>query len=98
MSVSTTIYNQLGGNKFTAMTGAKNFVASKKNDNYLSFRIPRSNGVNFVKITLNGNDLYDIEFGYIRGTNYKVVKTLTDIQVSNLQKAFKDVTGLDTHL
>lgn len=100
MEIAKTILKQLGGNKFTVMTGAKNYVAHK---DALSFRLPgngKLNGktVNYVKITLTPLDLYDVEFGYIRGMNYKVLKTVEGIYFDMLQDVFTRNTGLDTHL
>jgi len=87
---------QLGGNKFIVMTGAKNFVKGK---NYIAFKIPKSKDkINYVKITLNSKDLYDIEYGKIEGFNYKVVKTERDIYADGLQDNFTRNTGLYTHL
>ena len=68
-SVAKIILQQLGGNKFVAMTGARNLLNV---GNGLSFKIPGSggfakNGINYIKVTLNGLDTYDMEFGRIRG-------------------------------
>ena len=54
--VAKTIYQQLGGNKFIAMTGAKKFVAEEY---ALMFQIPRFGK---IRIKLNGKDLYDVQF------------------------------------
>ena len=60
MTVAKTILEQLGGNKFRMMTGAKNFGAR---DNSLSMRIGRnSSNSNYLKITLNSMDTYDMKF------------------------------------
>ena len=65
-AVANTIYQQLGGGRFAAMTGAKNFLAI---DNGLRFRIGRNaSKANMVEIKLNGLDLYDIKF--IKHTPY----------------------------
>jgi hypothetical protein len=94
--VASTILQQLGGNKFIAMTGAK-YLAKDKNS--FQFRLPRAkDGINFVKITLNGKDLYDIDFGRISGTNYKIIKQVNDIYFDQLQEIFTQYTGLYTHL
>ena len=57
------ILNQLSNNKFIAMTGAKNFVHSN-NGNTLTFKIGSGakKSIAYVRITLTGKDLYDIEF------------------------------------
>lgn len=99
LTVAHTILAQLGGNRFTAMTGAKNFVGS---ENSLSFRIPGSgfakDGINAVRITLNGLDLYDVAFSRIRGGAVKTLYTETNIYADKLQEVFRLHTGLHTSL
>ena len=68
---------QLGGNKFIAMTGAKQFSFGKQG---LGFRIGKnSKSINYVRVDLKSNDLYDMEFIRIRGTKIKVVKKVTGV-------------------
>ena len=63
MSVARTILSQLGGNKFAAMTGAKNFVDC---GDALSMRIGRNKtSSNYLKITLNMMELYDVRFSRV---------------------------------
>lgn len=96
--VAQTILQQLGGRRFQMMTGAKNFLNLK---NGLSFRIPATmtkQKINYVKIELNGLDLYDLEFGRIWKLDYKKIKTLENIGAEQLQQVFTQVTGLDTRL
>ena len=58
--VAETILKQLGGNQFRMMTGAKNLGATEDS---LSMRLGRnSSNSNYLKITLNSIDLYDMEF------------------------------------
>jgi len=91
MQVAKTISKQLG-NKALTMMGAKNLVAGK---NDLSFRIGRnSKGVNYVKITLNSMDTYDVEFGNIRGMNYKIKKAVDGVYVDNLHDVIEKNTGM----
>jgi len=60
MSVAKTILEQLGGNQFRMMTGAKNLVDC---GDALAMKIGRnSSNSNYLKITLNSMDLYDMEF------------------------------------
>ncbi len=94
--VAKEILAQLGGNKFVAMTGAKNLVDGGK---FLAFKLPRAkDGINYVKITLTSMDLYDIEFGKIRANQYNVVKKVDGIYNDQLQNIFTKVTGLYTRL
>lgn len=95
---SATIFDQLGGNRFIIMTGAKQFVALDKG---LQFGIPRSltkDNINKVRITVTPADLYDVEFFNIRGTKIKKVREAKGIQVSELRRVFRANTGLDTNL
>lgn len=90
--VSKIILQQLGGNKFIVMTGAKNFVRGK---NSLTFNIGRNKtSANKIKITLNSKDLYDVEF--FKGG--KSMKTFDDIYFDGLRKIFTDYTGMRTSL
>ena len=97
------LLNQLGGNKFVVMTGAKNFL---KDERSLSFRIPKAlQGINYVKISLNSMDTYDMEFGRIRNKahsvvyyDYKVMAVVNDVYADQLQEIFTEHTGLATHL
>lgn len=95
-NVASTILKQLGGNKFLAMTGARKLVGG---ENSLSFLIPKvKGGINFVKITLNNKDLYDIDFGNFRGASYVVKKTVDDVFAEDLRYVFTRKTGLYTSL
>lgn len=99
-TVSQTILAQLGGNRFLAMTGAKNLTTG---GNDLSFRLPGNpgfvrDGINYVKIELNGSDLYDVTFGRIHGTKYTVKATVEDLYFDSLQEVFTRYTGLETSL
>lgn len=59
-AVAQTILQQLGGNKFVVMTGAKDFVYD---DNSLRFRIPRNKSkANIVTVSLRGDDTYNMIF------------------------------------
>jgi hypothetical protein len=108
MSVADTILQQLGGKRFVAMTGAKNLVGG---DNYLRFGLPGNakDGINMVKITLNGNDLYDVSFMKMPRLTQKalmaetlpspkVVTSSEDVFCDMLQEVFTRHTGLYTRL
>jgi len=83
---------QLGGNKFIVMTGAKRFLFSDKG---LGFKIGRNaKAVNYVHISLNGKDLYDMKFQ--KGT--RVLKKVNDVYGDQLQKMFTKYTGMYTSL
>lgn len=97
MQVAQTILDQLGGNRFRAMTGAKDFVGSA---NSLMFRLPRAgkNGINKVRITLTPNDTYKVEFMKLRKLEVKTVSTHEEIYCDMLTELFEDHTGLYTSL
>jgi hypothetical protein len=95
LQVANTILAQLGGNKFLAMTGAKNLVGS---DDTLSFRIPASNGINHVSVTLDCNDTYRVTFGKFAKLELRIVHTQGDVYADQLQTLFTDQTGLLTRL
>ena len=101
MIVSTTILDQLGGNRFIVMTGAKNFIGS---DNALSFKIGKNNSkANCVRIELTVMDTYTITFRQVRksleiGFKLKEIKKVEGVYNDSLQEIFTEVTGLDTHL
>lgn len=59
-TISNDIFNQLGGQKFVVMTGAKNMVSS---ENGLTFQIGKNaSKANLVKVTVNANDTYNLQF------------------------------------
>lgn len=102
MSVADTILQQLGGNRFRVMTGAKHFLSD---GNALVFRLPRGfarDGINAVRITLDPSDTYTVKFfkvGTARsGYKHTTVKETSGIYAEDLQPLFKTTTGLDTHL
>lgn len=96
--IAQTILRQLGGNKFLAMTGAKDLVAGS---NSLQFKLPKlgTNKANVVRITLTSDDTYTMEFWKIRGLNVtNVGEPITEIYSCRLQERFEDCTGFYTHL
>lgn len=95
------ILSQLGGNKFLAMTGSKNlgYGWDKSGNPYLSMSLARNRSkAQYLRITLNGSDLYDLVFMRFTGERLVTVAEKTDIYCDMLQMVFKGVTGLDTHL
>ena len=92
------VLQQLGGRRFIAMTGAKNFVKNDK-DKSIVFRVPKAkNSINTIRITLTSMDLYNVEFISVRGTNIKTVATEKGVYNDQLQKIFTKYTGLYTSL
>ena len=97
--VAQTIYQQLGGHKFKVMTGAKSFIADA---NSLQVRRPNrfaANGINLVKITLNGSDLYDVQFKNLTyKLNTKYSKEYNNVYFDQLVSLFESETKLATKL
>lgn len=96
MNTAQTIINQLGGNRFLAMTGAKHLVNT---GNGLRFKLPRGarDGVNCAAVTLNG-DLYDVQYLKVRGLDCKTVSESTGVYADGLAADFTQSTGLSTSL
>ena len=96
--VAETILEQLGGNRFVVMTGARSFLAD---GNVLRFRLPSNfaiHGINAVSVTLNGADTYDLVFSKVRGSSVTEVAAVTHIYVDQLRNVFRSETGLDATL
>jgi len=92
------VLRQLGGNKFIAMTGAKDFVRDDAQQK-ISFKIGRNaKSINYVTITLNSMDTYDIVFLRARAGKITVVSKVDGIYNDQLQDVFTEHTGLYTHL
>jgi hypothetical protein len=96
LTVANTILQQLGGNRFIAMTGARNLVGDKAS---LMFSIGRnSSKANKVRVTLMPSDTYKVEFFQYRNLDLKVLQVYEDVYVDNLRSIFTSYTGLDTSL
>ena len=92
MTVAKTILEQLGGNKFCVMTGAKNLVGD---ENSLSMRIGRnSSNSNYLKITLNSMDTYDMKFYRLWRFEEKSVTEYNNIYNDMLTDTFTAHTGM----
>ena len=97
MSVAREILNQLGGNKFRVMTGAKNFMGFSEG---LVMKIGRnSSNSNYLKITLNSMDLYDMEFAKVsRMGEKKSVTEYNNVYNDSMVEVFEKHTGMFTKL
>lgn len=100
--VAQTILRQLG--RLQAMIKVKSIVSypaaadSKYGEKLggvaIQFSNPGRGKPNFIKIILNERDNYDVELGRQRGLNFKVLKKVEDMDVSNLKSFFERETGL----
>ena len=97
MKVAKTILEQLGGNQFRMMTGAKNLAGD---ENSLSMRLGRnSSNSNYLKITLNSMDTYDMEFAKVtKMGEKKSVTEYNNIYNDMLTDQFTAHTGMYTKL
>ena len=98
--VAETILDQLGGNRFVAMTGAKNFVYGDKDGvPYLSMKLPRGK---HMTIKLDPSDTYTMELAKISTRNFTFKKTVIEesshVYCDMLQNEFTRMTGLYTYL
>lgn len=97
MGRAETIFEQLGGRQFIAMTGAKNFVAD---GDVLRFKLPKcKKGINYVAITLMPDDTYTVCFNKIvKQTEVTEISKREFVYEDNLQEIFTLETGLYTRL
>lgn len=104
--VSQTILQQLGGNRFIAMTGADQF---KSSENSLAFRLRARNKLscNWVTVVLEASDTYIVLFSRIavrkdasgiRRPQLTTKKIIEGLYCDQLQDIFTRETGLYTHL
>jgi hypothetical protein len=101
LQVANTILAQLGGRRFIAMSGAKDFIGG---DNYLMFSLPTGfakEGINKIRITLDWTDTYIFEalkVSHRPEPKSENIEKLDYVYAENLEEIFTKVTGLDTHL
>ena len=111
MSVADTILQQLGGQRFIAMTGSNHFVSDK---NTLRMHLAKNmSKANRLDITLEFDDTYTMRFyKYTPSrlvTNHKTqtckfseekvaeIAKFTGVYFDSLQEIFTQVTGMYTH-
>lgn len=101
-TVAETILAQLGGQRFVAMTGARNLMSDDSRGlGSLTMKLPRQmtrDGITHVRITLQINDTYKVDFMKVRGVNCATLQSCLNVYAEDLQRIFTEVTGLDTHL
>lgn len=105
--IGQTILDQLGGNKFRAMTGAVlsygEFSCIEKGVRCNAFQIhlPRraSNGSKIIFIRLMADDTYTMYFGKLNGCfEYVTLEQVDQLYCDQLQDVFTRYTGLHTRL
>jgi len=93
--IANTIVQQLGGSRRLQIFIGLKQILTASNAVTLVFPKPKHRGaVNRVRITLNGKDLYDMEFIRTHGHSVKVVKEFNDVYAEDLKDRFEDGTGL----
>ena len=98
-AIAATIEKQLGGaSRLTAMVGAYNRAFDSDGSYQFRIKAKAKDGINYIKITLNPNDLYNIEYGKIRGMDFKVLETQTDVYVDDMVRNIEERTGLALRL
>lgn len=104
LQIARTILEQLGGNRFLAMTGAKHLDAEGK---ALWFSLPGRSGfvkdrINRVEIRLMPTDTYTVRFwrlAKLKGVpTAKKVAEIEGVYADSLQEIFRKYTGLETSL
>ena len=108
MTVANTILEQLGGNKFIAMTGAKNFLSD---GNTLRMTLPKNRSkANRLYITLDTTDTYTMYFfkftaGRLNKKTFawtpdkqEDIKKVSGVYADMLQDIFTATTEMATHL
>jgi hypothetical protein len=96
-AIAKTILEQLGGNRFLAMTGAHSLTFEASS---LTFKLPTISKVWAVKIELEPSDTYTVT-AYKRRrapVYFEALEPVGDVYAENLAAVFKSLTGLDTHL
>lgn len=91
------ILQQLGGNMFVAMTGAKN-LSTESNPPALSMKVGSGaqNKVKHLKVVLDeGSDTYTMIFFDSKGST---IKKLDHVYAEDLRRIFTEVTGFYTSL
>jgi hypothetical protein len=103
--IVTTILSQLGGSKFTTMTGAKlSYSINNKDQPVLHCKLPADikirNNINLVLIIYNiGLDLYEYTFMNTRkATENQIIKQINDVYAEDLIPLFEQETGLYCYL
>lgn len=97
--IANTIFKQLGGAKFRAMTGAKNVLVLA--DGGLAIELPQNfakDKINRVTIRLNQSDTYDVAFERVRGDSSQLISSSEGVYADSLREVFTRHTGLDTSL
>ena len=99
MTPADIIYQQLGGRRFVAMTGASLFFKAERGLK-LGFKIPAAKDrISYVAITLDeARDSYNLEFGRVAAHGFEIFRRFEDVYVDMLHDVFTEATGLRVSL
>jgi hypothetical protein len=97
LTIAKTIIQQLGGNKFITMTGAKNIFADGQG---VTMQIMKNKSkAKYLTIQLNSLDLYDMQFKSIdKDFNLIIKAEKQNVYAEDLEIIFTNITGLNTRL
>jgi len=98
LEVANTILQQLGGNRFIVMTGAKQFVAIERG---LMFALPArlaKLGINKVRIELDPSDTYTMTTLKVNARQGSAVNVQQEsgVYCDKLEQVFEELTGVYT--
>lgn len=95
--IAGTILSQLGGNRFRAMTGARDFLAIEAG---LFFSIPKFPGIkiNRVLVKLEASDEYTVSFQRLYNGKLSVIALREGVNAESLRAVFTSETGLETSM
>ena len=96
--IAAEILGQLGGRRFLGMTGSKNLTSGERS---LSMKlIPNKSHAKYLKVRLNGLDLYDMIFFSVgRHDLEPIVKhEANNLYADMIVMEFEKITGLYTQL
>ena len=105
--IAATILTQMGGKKFTVMTGSNQYIYGGGKDDeppYLRMNLKKNKwGANRLHISLMGDDTYTMYFYKITFPSmgdYKITKEkiISGLFFDQLQETFTEVTGMYTSL
>jgi hypothetical protein len=91
--IAGTILKQLGGSRVSAMLGVKNFMAIE-NGLQISFSAKAKNKANVIRIKLNANDTYNVQFIKVRGFDVTDIDEAIGVYADNLKAAIETRLGL----
>lgn len=96
-TIAYTILSQLGGNRFCAMIGVSS-NSTIPGGLLTAFKARATNKANRVKITLRGDDTYEVMFLRVWGSTTTIISTFENVYAEALVQLFETETGLATHL